>query len=179
MKDIDFYIRLLLQKRLTHGITYGTHWLPHDARPRTLAAGGKSILQQFHDATKEHPELGKFAICPRLDRQEGIQAARKTFPFCRFHKTRCATGLESLRHYHREYDEDTKVYRDVPEHDWASHDADAWRYLSLTWTFRAPDQPDSPLIDKLLDYRTKQLTLGHIRQQHFDKRHNQRIEAEG
>lgn len=179
LKDIDFYIRLLLQKRLTHGITYGTHWLPHDARPRTLAAGGKSILQQFHDAAKEHPELGRFAICPRLDRQEGIQAARKTFPFCRFHKTRCATGLESLRHYHREYDEDKKLYIDNPEHDWASHDADAWRYLSLTWTFRAPEKPDSPLVDKLLDFRTKQLTLGYIREQHFEKRHNQRVEQEG
>ncbi len=118
LKDIPFYMDLLEQKRQEHGITYATHYLPHDARPRTLAAGGKSILQQCHDSATENPKLGKFQIGKRLDLQEGIQAARKTFPFCRFHATRCAKGLNSLRQYHREWDMEKKVFRDTPDHDW-------------------------------------------------------------
>src|SRR6185295_1157057 len=118
MKDIPFYMDLLEEKRRTHGITYGTHYLPHDARPRTLAAGGKSILQQCHDAAKSNAALGRFVIGKRLDVQEGIQAARKTFPFCRFHQTRTEQGVNCLRQYHREWDTETKVFKDSPEHDW-------------------------------------------------------------
>lgn len=118
LKDMPFYMDLLEQKRNDHAITYATHHLPHDARPRTLAAGGKSILQQCHDAARDNPHLGRFVIGKRLDVQEGIQAARGTFPHTRFHKTRTAKGLNSLRQYHREWDDEKKVFRDVPEHDW-------------------------------------------------------------
>ncbi len=173
-KDVDFYVQLLLDKQKEHKITYGTHWLPHDARPRTLAAGGKSILQQFHDAAKIHKALGRFAIIPRLDVQEGIQAARKTFPRCRFHATRCEKGLASLRQYHREWDDELKKFNDNPVHDWASHDADAFRYLSLSWRVKHPEQPDSPLIDKLLAGNPTQQTFGQLKAAHFRQRKAQR-----
>ena len=111
-------VQMLLAKAKQHGFRYQRHWLPHDARPRTLAAGGKSILQQFHDARDKHPELGDFAIVKRLDRQEGIQAGRATFPHVRFHATNCARGLLSLKHYHRQWDDDKKMFTDDPVHDW-------------------------------------------------------------
>lgn len=114
---------VLLAKAREYGYTYAQHWLPHDARPRRLGMGGKSILQQFMDAKdvilKTHRiGLGSFAIAPRLDVQEGIQAARKTFQSCRFHATKCDLGLQALRHYHREWDADKKLYTDTPVHDW-------------------------------------------------------------
>lgn len=174
LKDMDFYMNLLEEKRSQYGATYGTHYLPHDARPRTLAAGGKSILQQCHDAAKVNPALGRFVIGKRLDVQEGIQAARKTFPFCRFHDTRCEKGLNSLRQYHREWDPDTKVFRDSPEHDWSSHDADAFRYLSLSWKRTDSKQPDSPLIDKLLAQNPSAQSFGQLKQRHFRKLRAQR-----
>jgi phage terminase large subunit len=167
-------MQLLLKKREEYGITYGTHWLPHDARPRTQAAGGKSILQQCLDAAKRHPELGKFAIIPRLDVQEGIIAARKTFPRCRFHKTRCENGLIALRHYHREYDAELKKYNDTPCHDWSSHTADAWRYLSLSWKFKHPTQPESPLIDRLMAANPVGQTFGVLKQNHLRRMKRQR-----
>ena len=170
LKDIPFYLALLDQKRRAHGITYARHYLPHDARPRTLAAGGKSILQQCHDAATANPLLGRFQIGKRLDLQEGIQAARKTFPHCRFHAVRCAKGLNSLRQYHREWDHEKKVFRDTPDHDWSSHDSDAFRYLSLSWTFARPTQPDSPLHDRLLAANPTSRTLGALRQAHFLRR---------
>ena len=126
-------VHVLLDKAKQFGYRYAQHWLPHDARPRKLGMGGKSILQQFHDARLVHPTLGSFAIVPKLDVQEGIQAARKTFQYVRFHQTRCALGLQALRHYHRTWDAEKKMYQDHPVHDWSSHGADAWRYLSLSW----------------------------------------------
>ena len=174
LKDIPFYMDLLEQKRIEHGITYARHYLPHDARPRTLAAGGKSILQQCHEAAKTNPLLGLFQIGKRLDLQEGIQAARKTFPYCRFHAIRCAKGLDSLRQYHREWDAEKKVFRDSPEHDWSSHDSDAFRYLSLSWTFAKDKTPDSPLQDRLLKGNPMTQTLTHIRNAHFAKRRHDR-----
>lgn len=170
-------VHFLLRKRQELGITYGTHYLPHDARPRTLAAGGKSILQQFNDAVKRHPELGRFVIVPRLDVQEGIIAARKTFPRCRFHKTRCKLGLNALRHYHREWDPELKKYLDTPKHDWSSHPADAWRTLSLSWKVKHPQQPDSPLVDKMLQGDETKQTWGAVRANHFAKRARERSMA--
>jgi phage terminase large subunit len=167
-------VQVLLRKRTELGITYRTHYLPHDARARTLAAGGKSMLQQFQDAAKRHPELGRFVIGPRLDVQEGIQAARKTFPVCRFHATRCANGLESLRHYHREWDPEVKAYSDQPVHDWASHDADAWRTLSLTWKRAHPTAPEAPLMARLLAGNPTQQTFGAWKDRHLAARRRQR-----
>jgi phage terminase large subunit len=43
----------------------------------------------------------------------------------RFDKTKCQAGLDALGWYHEKKDED----RDIglgPEHDWASHSADAF-----------------------------------------------------
>lgn len=174
LKDIAFYVDLLLAKRAAGGWRYGTHWLPHDARPRTLAAGGKSILQQFDDAGRAHPELGRFAIAPRLDRQEGIQAGRATIRVSRFHATRCAAGLERLKLYHRVWDTEKQMFQDVPEHDASSHAADAWRTLSVTWKVARPAQPDSPLEDKLLRGNPATQTMGHLRERLFRRKRAER-----
>lgn len=173
-KDIPFYVDLLLQIKDEFQIIYGTHWLPHDARPRTLAAGGKSILQQFEEAAKKNPDLGRFAIAPRLDRQEGIQAGRATIHRARFHQTRTATGRQHLSQYHRVYDQEKKIFLDVPDHDASSHDADAWRTLSLTWKFARPEQPDSPLVDKLMRGNPVGQTLGALRQRLLDRKRMER-----
>lgn len=121
-KDVEFYALMLKNKAETLGYEYGTHWLPHDARPRTIAAGGKSILQQFMDLNKDYSgKLGSFAIAPRLDVQEGIQAARATFPKCRFDAEKCEIGIDHLKAYRREYDEEDNVFSSTPKHDGASH----------------------------------------------------------
>jgi hypothetical protein len=64
---------------------------------------------------------------------DGIGAVRQTLPLVRFDRERCRIGLEALRHYHAEYDEERKVLKPVPKHDWASHAADAFRYLAMGW----------------------------------------------
>lgn len=174
LKDIDFYVKILNDLQDQYGIRYATHYLPHDARPRTLAAGAGSMLQQMNEHTRRNPKLGRFAIAKKLDRQEGIQAARATFPFCRFHDTRTEEGRRSLRHYHRSWDEDTQCFSSDPEHDWASHDADAFRTLAVSWKAHATAQPEEALMDRLLASTPSRMTFGQLKQAHFRTKQRQR-----
>lgn len=167
LKDIPFYVELLQAWAKNHGTTYGTHFLPHDARPRTQAAGGKSILAQFMDAKRGDPALGTFSIVKKLDRIEGIQAARATFPLCRFHQSRCKPGIDALKHYHYEWDEELRRFTTEPVHDWASHGADAFRELSLSWRTVAPPSPTLSLGDGLLKGNPVAQTISSIRERHF------------
>ena len=124
---------------------YGKHYLPHDARARTLASGGKSVIEQM----ASHLGINNLAIVPSLSVQEGIQAVRTALPRCWFDAERCADGIEALRQYQREYDEDKKAFRQTPKHDWTSRPADAMRMLAISWrpepTVKAPD-PNKVLI---------------------------------
>jgi len=103
---------------------YVKHWLPHDARQTTLAAG-VSILNQF---LRKYP--GVVSVGPDLPLLEGIQAARWMIQKgVRFHP-RTTDGVKCLRHYHYEYDEDKKDYSTRPLHDWSSHAGDGFRYAA-------------------------------------------------
>ena len=118
---------------------YGTHYLPHDARAKTLASN-RSIIEQLSDKIA----LKSMKIVPSLSLQDGIQASRLALTRAWFdHK--CEDGIECLRQYQREYDEDKKVFRDKPRHDWTSHGADAFRMLSIAWKEEAklPSKDDS------------------------------------
>ena len=62
---------------------------------------------------------------------DGINAAKLVFPRCGSTPKKCRQGLEALRQYRADYDEKLKVFKDLPKHDWASHPADAFRYLAM------------------------------------------------
>ena len=124
-QSIPFYTGLIQSKNYQYGI----HWLPHDARAKTLSSGGKSIIEQL---SAKIP-LESMKIVPNLSLQDGIQASRMALQRAWFDGEKCMDGIECLRQYQREYDEDKKVFRDKPRHDWTSHSSDAWRYLSIAW----------------------------------------------
>ena len=124
-QSVPFYTGLIQSKNYN----YGTHWLPHDARAKTLSSGGKSIIEQL---SAKIP-LESMKIVPNLSLQDGIQASRMALQRAWFDGDKCMEGIECLRQYQREYDEDKKVFRDRPRHDWTSHSADAWRYCSIAW----------------------------------------------
>lgn len=169
-KDVEYYGQLLLNKHETDGYEYGTHWLPHDARPRTLAAGGKSILQQFIDFNRDHQDrLGRFAIAPKLDVQEGIQAARATFPRARFDYERCEVGVDHLKAYRREYDEDKNIFSSTPLHNGDSHAADGWRTVAVTWRQSKRMAEERPLIAGLIAGNVIGMPFGELRKQHMRK----------
>jgi hypothetical protein len=73
-------------------------------------------------------------LCPNMRKLDGINAARRTLPRCVFHP-RCEEhmGIPALEQYHRAWDDEKKVFRQDDAHDWSSHLADSFRYMSLAW----------------------------------------------
>jgi phage terminase large subunit len=118
---LDHYARVLQDK----GYIYGEHILPHDVRVKELGTG-KSRLE-----TLESLGIRPVTIAPQLMVDDGIQAVRSMLKNCWFDAERCDRGIDALRQYHREYDDNGKVWRSRPAHDWASHGADAFRYLAV------------------------------------------------
>jgi len=118
---LDHYARVLQEK----GYTYKEHIRPHDVRVKELGSG-KSRLE-----TLDSLGVSPVTIAPQLMVDDGIQAVRSMLKNCWFDAERCERGIDALRQYHREYDDNGKVWRSRPAHDWASHGADAFRYLAV------------------------------------------------
>lgn len=144
-QSVAFYADLIKSKPYA----YGKHWLPHDAMAKTLASGGKSIVEQLAALMGG---LSKLAIVPNLDIQDGVQAVRLALPRCWFDEQKCYEGLEALRQYQREFDEDKKAFRERPRHDWTSHSADAFRMMAVAW--RHEKQPEPVVKGKTLQTMT-------------------------
>jgi hypothetical protein len=107
---------------------HGIDWVPHDAKVREVGAPG---------ARTRIESMIKLGFKPRLqpDRKkiDGVNAGRKTIPLAWFDEERCKKGLDCLREYKAEWDEKERVFRKTPKHNWASHGADAWEGLSMSW----------------------------------------------
>ena len=130
---ISHYHEVLVSK----GYHYGEClYLPHDAKAKSLQTG-RSIEEQFR-------ALGWMPrIVPKLGLMDGIQAARLSLANCWF-DPKCSDGMEALKQYQRDYDEDKKVFRERPRHDWASHYADSFRYTCLAWRQMRPADDKKP-----------------------------------
>jgi hypothetical protein len=89
----------------------GVDWVPHDARVREFGSGRTRIEAML--------KLGrKPRLVPAHSVMDGINAARQTIPCTYFDATRCAKGLEALREYKAEFDDDLRTFKKVPKHDW-------------------------------------------------------------
>jgi hypothetical protein len=147
------------------GYAVAKHWLPHDARNRTFVTGASVQQQAKERFGAEHVSIG-FA----LSLADGIAAGRwllERKP--RFH-ARCDdkadreySGLEALREYRYEWDDDTKTFSRVPLHNWASHSADAFRgvacvvKVSKLISERLPDPTPAPVIIKPVELKLDDL----------------------
>jgi hypothetical protein len=163
-QPLSHYLDVLEQRAQQRGYRYVKHWLPHDARARTLASGA-SIIEQVAGRVG----VGMVAIAPSLSMLDGIQAGRWLLQQegTRFH-ARVADGVEALKAYRYDYDEDRKTFTRKPLHDWSSHSNDAFRYLAcavrqsdlLTRPAPPPPRPAAVLPETP--------TIDEIFQSHFD-----------
>jgi phage terminase large subunit len=117
---LDHYARELQRK----GYVYGEHILPHDARVQELGSGKTRV--ETLTALGFRPR-----VLPSHKLDDGISAARLLLARSWFDAEKCARGLEALRHYRCEWDPRRQAFRERPLHDWASHGADAFRYLAM------------------------------------------------
>jgi hypothetical protein len=61
-----------------------------------------------------------------------------------FHPRTEEGGISALEQYRREWDDDKKAFRASAVHDWTSHPADSFRYLSMSWKAAPRIRPPEP-----------------------------------
>lgn len=138
LEDIEHYCGVIKRKRYK----LGKHYVPHDAKHKLLAAGGRSIVEQAWDFDI------KMIVIPATSIQNGIEATRKVLEYTWIDPVKCAQGVRALKAYQYEWDKDKKIYRDKPRHDWASHAADALEIIGQVW--RDDVKPEKPAAPRFL-----------------------------
>lgn len=133
---VEHYVKVLEEK----GYPYGHDLVPHDAKVKEWGSGRTRIETML--ALKRSPFL-----VPLHPVSDGIQAVRKTLAVTRFDESRCLRGLDALRNYHTDYNEETRVLGKTPVHDWSSHGADAFRTLAMGWRELAKIEVQAPKTD--------------------------------
>lgn len=107
---------------------YHAVYLPHDSKNRTLAAEGRNVIGQM--SKFKFPVYYIEATSDR-NRHEALWA---TIPKAWINSERCRDLVSSLMYYHFEYDDDRKVFKEKPVHDWSSHGCSAAELLARVWT---------------------------------------------
>lgn len=107
------------------GYAYGRHIGPHEMTREWVGSGETpvevALKHGFH-----------FVAAPKLLVETGLTMAQNLLPRCRFDDINCREGLDALKQYQYEYDEEKRVFGNKPLHDWASDGADALRMLAQT-----------------------------------------------
>ena len=104
----------------------GTDYVPHDAKVVELGTE-KSRLETMV-LCGLNPEL-----IARHAPEDRINAGRRILPRCWFRDTKdVQDGLEALRNYRADWDQEKMAFGDTPVADWSTHPADAFGYLAYT-----------------------------------------------
>jgi phage terminase large subunit len=112
-------------------------WLPHDGstNDRVFDVSYESAFIKAGYKVTVVPNQGKGAAKAR------IEEARRLFPSMWFNESTCAGGIDALGWYHEKKDEVRNIGLG-PEHDWASHGADAFGLMCVA---HAPPDTSKPL----------------------------------
>lgn len=114
--------------------------LPHDGKThdRVYSVSYESALESVGFDVVVIPNQGRGAANAR------IEQARRLFPNIWFNEATCISGIEALGWYHEKKDEVRNIGLG-PEHDWASHGADAFGLMCVA--YEPPGQSKAINID--------------------------------
>ena len=124
---IEWWRDEIFRRHDEHGWKHGEDYVPHDAKVREFGSGRSRV-----------ETMQGMGLRPMLVRDhsinDGINAVRRTLPLCVFHQRTEESGVAALEQYRREWDDEKKAFRASAVHDWTSHVADSFRYLSMAYT---------------------------------------------
>lgn len=105
---------------------YGKYFAPSDADAHHISTG----LSVKEVASALGLDL---TILPsaHLPLENGIEAVRSIFKNIWIDEKKCEKLIKALENYIKIYDEKNSVYKNRPLHNWASHGADAFRYMAI------------------------------------------------
>jgi phage terminase large subunit len=118
-QTLDWYVRELEKNKYRWGFDF----IPHDGGTRNFQTGKSTeeILRTMGRQPK---------VLPNVHIEQGIKAARMTFPRCYFDQEKTKRLLECLKRYRRVL---SKLGEPMaPQHDEYSHGADMFRYAALS-----------------------------------------------
>ena len=119
-KAFPHYAQILKEKDYVYDIHYG----PHDLEQTDFATGRTRREVAY--------QLGlRFRIAKKLSIEDGIHAVKMILPRCYIDIDNCTKLINSIRHYHRKYNDKDRIYSAKPTHDWSSHANDALRTLAV------------------------------------------------
>jgi len=126
-EDVEHFMDVLQNRHYV----YGLHVLPFDAEHEKLGMR-KTIKEQI---SAVYPK--KVRIARKITPVDGRNMVRMLFPNMWFDEDKCEDGLNALRHYQFRVEEESRGDRagqlsKDPVHNWASHAADALRYMAVT-----------------------------------------------
>lgn len=109
------------------GLTFGTHYVPHDADYKRLGETPDTNLSLKEMLERLMPGQ-RFETVPRVSTViAGIQSTRNQFSSCLFSEEGCGDGIKRLTNYRKNWDKTRGCWSDEPLHDDNSHGADAFR----------------------------------------------------
>jgi len=108
-------------------------WLPHDGKTndRVYDVSYESAFKSAGYNVTVIPNQGKGAAKAR------VEEVRRLFPNMWFDAEKCAGGIDALGWYHEKKDEVRNIGLG-PEHDWASHGADAFGLMAVSNSLQEP-----------------------------------------
>jgi hypothetical protein len=109
-ENMEHYIQVLTDR----AYKYGDHYVPHDAANKTLAAGGKSVIEILH---KAGVKTRLVAATSQINQIEALRWVMRNM----WIDSKCDVGITCLREYRYRWIEDKQAYSDVPRHDENSH----------------------------------------------------------
>lgn len=120
-EGLEHYINVIKNKPYS----YSKHIAPHDIAVQEFGSGITRI--------EKARQLGiKFTVANNVGIMDGIEAVRSAFSKIWIDEVNCKELIKALENYRQEYDARKKVYNSSPLHNWASHYADAMRYLCVS-----------------------------------------------
>lgn len=116
-------------------------WLPHDGatHDKVHDVSYESALRDAGFAVEVVPNQGAGAAAAR------IEAGRRRFPSIWFNQETTQAGIDALGWYHEKRDPDRNIGLG-PEHDWASHGADAFGLMCVAY-----EEPKGKANDKAIE----------------------------
>lgn len=132
-ESLGYYVKYIQDKLKKEGWAMGENYGPHDMNNREFASRGKTRKEMAKEGVEYGQETYRmdFAIVPKLGIDDGIQAARSLLARCVFDEVETEQGVKCLESYRKDWNDKLGCWRNSPLHDWASHGADAFRYLAV------------------------------------------------
>jgi hypothetical protein len=120
----------------------GNDYVPHDI-VQTQWGTKRTRIETLKALGRKPKKIVKVVV------MEGINAGNRTIRLAKFDAERTALGIDGLKNYRREWDDDLKTFRANAVKDWSEHIGSSFRYLALAWqeeiTLAAPPEKKKEL----------------------------------